>query len=312
MLTRARPLASLNIDRTSDDIINDTHMQDVKKHPTVSFRPGPALASELLKRGQEAEMSLTAKDVATKYFAMLEAERAGLQTAYSAAEMQIIVLALFDRRDETAAVETRLTAGLSESWVQHFATRVKVEPEALIDKTRRLTLGAKRALEDGVTQLQRLPIQEVIGPNQLPSLVVLRRLGFVSVEGPAAWGFCVVSHLRRKEGSLGHNEFVLRRSPGAVGIKQSSDSADDLARQLVSVSRRLFTAPSAEVDALSFAIAYKIAVKTGLRRFRVDESEDGASARIVELAPRDLEEMIHEGSLQDLVLAGVNAPEDAP
>jgi hypothetical protein len=287
-------------------------MNNVKKHPTVSFRPGPALASELVKRGAEAEMSLTAKDIATKYFAMLEAERAGLQKSFSSAEIQIIVLALFDRRDETAAIETRLTAGLAESWVGKFAARVKVESEALIDKARRLTLGAKRALEDGVTQLRRLPIQEVIGPNQLPSLVVLRRLGFVGVDGPPAWGFCIVSHVRRRESpQLGHNEFVLRRNPEAVGIRQPPESADDLARRLVSASRMQFNSPSAEADSMSFALAYKIAVKTGLRRFRVDESEDGASAHIVELTPRDLTEMIDEGSLPDLVLAGVNAPEDA-
>lgn len=286
-------------------------MKDVKKHPTVSFRAGPMLAEELLKRGDEAEMSLIAKGIVTDWFETMKAEKAGLRMKFRPAEAQIIFLALYDVRDETAALETRLATGLSESWAQDFAARLKIESDALINKVRSLTPGAKRALEDGAAQLRRMPIEKAVGPNGLPSLVALRRLGFVSAFGPAAWGYCVVVHPYVKDKPGFMNEFVLRPDPIAAGVKETVESVDELAMKLVAASRTLFASASAEADAASFTLAYQIAVKSGLRRFRIEASEDGASARIVEITLRELEQSIYEGSIRGVVLADVDALQDA-
>ena len=78
--------ANLILGRESVGMLNEAHMKDVKKHPTVSFRAGPMLAEELLKRGDEAEMSLIAKGIVTDWFETMKAEKAGLRMKFRPAD----------------------------------------------------------------------------------------------------------------------------------------------------------------------------------------------------------------------------------
>ena len=154
-------------------------------------------------------------------------------------------------------------------------------------------------------QLRRLPMEEALGLNAFPSLTALRRIGLLPTQGPAAWGLCSVQLSNHSN----FTEFVLRRDPKNVGLKESSYGVDELARAIVGyTSAMLDDEVDPDKDVAGHGLAYSIALKTGWRYFRVDEQE-GGEACVVQISRETILSDLQDGSLQDLTLEGINAPE---
>jgi hypothetical protein len=277
-----------------------------KQADIISFRPGE-YAGEFAKRAPDGQMSIVAKTLAAQTFAMLRAELAQLAGTFGAAEMQIIVAALYDAPNDPAQIAHTVTQAVARgAMVRDIASRYNVDTAELISKLQRLHPGAQFAIKDAVVQFRRLPMNEAWGLNEYPSLATLRRLGLLATEGRVAWGFCSVGLA-----SFSVSEFVLHRDPSSLGLRDSSHTIDELARAIVGYTRAML---GGEVDPANddagFALAYSIAVKTGWRYFRIDEREDG-EACVVQISREALLDDIEDGSGQGLVLEGINAPEAA-
>jgi hypothetical protein len=276
-----------------------------KQADLVSFRPGE-LAGEFVKRSFDGQMSMVAKTLAAQTFAMLRAELAQLAGAFTAAEMQVIVTALYDGPNDPSQVTHTVTQAVSNNaMVGAIARRYKVDTATLISKVGRLHPGAQFAIQDAVMQIRRLPMDEALGLNGFPSLAILRRIGLLATQGPAAWGLCSV----QLSNFSNFTEFVLRRDPQNVGLKESSNGVDELARAIVAYTRAMVDGEvDPDKDVAGHGLAYSIALKTGWRYFRVDEQE-GGEARVVQISRETILSDVHDGSLQGLTLEGINAPE---
>jgi hypothetical protein len=276
-----------------------------KQADLISFRPGE-LAGEFAKRAPDGQMSMVAKTLAAHTFAMLRAELEQLAGTFSAAEMQVIVTALYDGPNDPSQVTHTVTQAVARNtMVGAIARRYKVNTADLISKIGRLHPGAQFAIQDAVMQIRRLAISEALGLNGFPSLAVLRRLGLLPTQGPAAWGFCSV----QLSNYSNFTEFVLRRDPKNAGLRESSYGIDELARAIVGYTRAMLDGEvDPDKDVAGYGLAYSIALKTGWRHFRIDEQE-GGEARVVQISREAILSDLNDGSLQDLILEGINAPE---
>jgi hypothetical protein len=280
-------------------------VKPAKQGDLVSFRPGE-LAGEFAKRAPDGQMSTVAKTLAAQTFTMLRAELAQLAGKFGPAEMQVIVTALYDGPNDPSQMTHTVTQAIAHNaMVGAIARRYKVDTAALISNVGRLYPGTRFAIQDAVIQLRRLPIQEALGLNAFPSLAALRRIGLLATQGPAAWGLCSV----QLSNYSNFTEFVLRRDPKNVGLKESSYGIDELALAIVGYTRAMMDGEvDPDKDVAGHALAYSIALKTGWRYFRVDERE-GGEARAVQISRETILSDLHDGSLQDLTLEGINAPE---
>jgi len=271
----------------------------------ISFRPGD-LTGELLKRAPDGQTSMVAKTLVTQTLAMLRAELAQLEGVFGTAQMQVVVAALYDGPNDWSQVtHTVAQAVAHNAMVSAIARRYKVDTAELILKVVRLHPGAQFAIQDAVMQIRRLPMEEALGLNGFPSLAALRRFGLLAIQGPAAWGLCSV----QLSNYSNFTEFVLRRDPQNVGLKESSYSVDELARAIVAYTRAMVDGEvDPDKDVAGHGLAYNIALKTGWRYFRVDEQE-GGEARVVQISRETILSDLNDGSLQDLTLEGINAPE---
>jgi hypothetical protein len=279
-----------------------------KNMDIVSFRPGELL-DELRKRGDDKQVSIVAKRLLGRTLSMLKAEVAKLQRDFSSSEMQVIFAALHDQAEESGSLADRCEATMDNFMIAEIVKRYRVDTEALRRKLRDLSPAAQFALDDGVAQFRRYPFDEKLGLNGFPSLAMLRRLGFVRTQGPAAWGYCTVA-----AGEV-FSEFILRVNVFSAGYPQPSEPIEDLARAFVALVRAQHAQMKSEGDRYAFdddagfVFAYKIALATGWRRFRVIERDSGG-VEVVEMKREALMHDLHDGSLRDLVLEGVNAPDD--
>jgi hypothetical protein len=274
-----------------------------KSSEFIAFRPGN-LAAEFAKRWP-GQSSIAAKTLLSQTFAMLEAEKRLVRLAFSPAEIQTIVTALYNKCDEWPLIVHVLSeATKANSLVVEIARRFHVDTAALIGKLQALNPGTLFAIYDGVTQLRCLPVHEAIGPNGFPSLAALRRLGLLEVQGAPAWGLCVV-----RLADFSASEWVLRRSPADLGLTFSSHPVEDLAKSLVAFEHAMRSGDvDPDRDAAGYGLAYSVAIQKSWRHFRVEEDKDGCVV-VREISRASILEDIHNGSLTGLVLEGVNAPD---
>jgi len=285
-----------------------------KNMDIVSFRPGELLG-ELCKRGDEKQASIVAKQMLVRTLSMLRAEAAKLQRAFSPTEMQVVVGALHHRTEGSDNLADRVEAEIENSGLlRHVVKRTAINTSALSKTLRELGPGAQFAIEDGVAQFRRFPVGEQFGLDGLPLLATLRRLGFVRTSGRPAWGYCLVAAIDTKRQSW-TSEFILWSNPDLFPHRPLSDSIDELSQGMIAFVREQRARQSTQrLDGFDeergFALAYKIAAVTGWRHFRVEESADGDKPKVVALTGEALMSALHEGSLTDLVLEGVNACDD--
>ena len=127
-------------------------------------------------------------------------------------------------------------------------------------------------------------------------------------------GYCLVAAIDTQRRSW-TSEFILWSNPDLFPRRPLSNSIDELAEGMIAFVREQRVRQSARSldgfdEERGFALAYKIAVLTGWRHFRVEESVDGDKPKVVALTREALMSALHEGSLTDLVLDGVNASDD--
>lgn len=270
----------------------------------IAFRPGE-LTVEFAKRAPAGQASLVAKTMVAQTFAMLKAEAGRLRATFGSAEIQIIVTALYDKRDDWSRIDQTVSeAAETNVMIAEIARRYSVDTAALITKIQRLTPGALLAIHDTMLQLRCMPMRELMGLNGFPSLAALRRVGLVEVQGPPAWGLCIVQLADHS-----FSELVLRHNPTDLGLADSKRSINDLARALVEFERSMRGGPvDPDNDAAGFGLAYAIAVQNGWRHFRVEENQDGGF-NVVQISRDAILQDLQDGSLRDLTLEGINAPE---
>lgn len=142
---------------------------------------------------------------------------------------------------------------------------------------------------------QRLPYDESMARNGLPSISTLQRLGLIPV-GAAAWGwFCFRDPLATYEYALDYPQ----RLPAA-----ESRTVDELAAELV---RRVEASRSPLDDDKVLDCIYRILHITGWRRGLLVADDSGV--RVREITVKELLLGCYEGELKGVALAGVNAPD---
>jgi hypothetical protein len=277
-----------------------------KKPSFVSYRPGTQ-EDDLWMRADKHEISITAKALLSRTFEMLRDECARLRKEFTAAEMQVLFFALHDVDMRAAPLASRLAKLFAtDRTVADVLRRCRVDGQALVSKVQALTPGALFALEDGLTRFRRLPFREQLGINGLISVPTLQRLGFVATGGPPAWGICVVCVDERN-----YLELILRLPLQSVKVGKPTKSLDALAADLIAQGHvSMEGAFNNKHDLECYRLAYLIAAKTGFRRMRVEQLDD-KPAKVIELSTEGLRSDLDDGSLEDVVLAGVNAP-DSP
>lgn len=229
-----------------------------------------------------------------------------LQRTFIAGEMQVVVASLFGGVSQPVLIASAVASAVkSDRAVQNVAARVGVDVPTLLGKLKKLPAEARLALHYGVKQFRSMSASEMFGPNRLPSIATLARLGLVRPRGNAAWGLAVV-----QLDDWRTCEFVLRHDPATMGLGHLPHSLDDSCSGLVALVRAELdgeTVPNAQQ--IGFGLASLIALRTGWRRFRVEERNDCA---VVEIAREDLLGDLYRGELGGLVLEGINAPECEP
>ncbi|MET4235191.1 hypothetical protein ABIA85_008499 [Bradyrhizobium sp. LA6.10] len=229
-----------------------------------------------------------------------------VQKALRAGEMQVVVASLFNGVSDAALIPRTVASAIkSDRAVQYVAARVGVDVPTLLGKLDTLPPAALFAIHRGVQQFRTTSESEMFGPDRLPSIAALARLGLVKPRGPAAWGLAVV-----QLDDWRTCEFVLRHDPATMGLGHLPHSLDDSCSGLVALVRAELdgeTVPNA--PQIGFGLASLIALRTGWRYFRAEERNDCA---VVEIAREDLLGDLYRGELGGLVLEGINAPEREP
>lgn len=221
------------------------------------------------------------------------------------AEMQIVAASLFASVSEAAQIPTVVAAAIkSDRAVQYAVARAGIDVQTLRGKLDALPPVALLAIQHGVTQFMTMSANEMFGPNRLPSLATLGRLGLVKAHGQAAWGFAIVQLADWRT-----CEFVLRQDPSTTGVDQLPYSLDHACAGIVKLVRSAFDGEVVPKDRhMALRLAGLIALRAGWRNFRVEERNGCA---VVEIPREDLLGDFYRGELAGVVLQGINAPEAA-
>lgn len=225
------------------------------------------------------------------------------QQTLCAGEMQVVVASLFNGVSDAALIPSTAAAAIkSDRAVRYVAARAGVDVPTLIEKLDTLPPAALSAIKHGVNQYRTMSASEMFGPNRLPSLATLARLGLVKARGAAAWGLAVV---QLKDWRT--CEFVLRQDPATMALGHLPYSLEQSCAGLVKlVKSELGGETLPKGRQIAFGLAGLIALRTGWRHFRVEERN---ACAVVEIAREDLLGDLYRGQLGGLVLQGINAPE---
>lgn len=226
-----------------------------------------------------------------------------LQQTFIAGEMQVVVASLFGGVSQPVLIESAVASAVkSDRAVQYVVARAGVDVPTLLGKLDKLPSEALLALHYGLKQFRTMSASEMFGPNRLPSLATLARLGLVEARGQAAWGLAVVQLSDWRT-----CEFVLRQDPATMGLGHLPYSLDDTCAGLVALVKSELageTVPKAQQ--MAFGFAGLIALRTGWRHFRVEERN---ACGVVEIDRDALLGDLYRGQLGGLILQGINAPE---
>ncbi|OYU87666.1 MAG: hypothetical protein CFE29_22795 [Bradyrhizobiaceae bacterium PARB1] len=175
--------------------------------------------------------------------------------------------------------------------------RFGIGEDVLNSKLAATTFEMRSAIMDKLNEWSRLDTDESMGRNALPSIATLKRLGLISPDDEnAAWGYLCLRT------DMNVTEFVLREPERAASAAEGD--VQTLASNLVTASES--SAQPVADDAL-YEIIYRIVKSTGWRRCLV--VADGGGVKVSEIPVATLLSDIYGGSLEGLVLAGVNAPD---
>jgi len=193
----------------------------------------------------------------------------------------------------------------ANSAVRHVIARTGVDVQALLGKLDALPQASLRAIQRGVSQYRTMTVDEMFGPDRMPSLATLARLGLVRVRGQSAWGLAIVQLSDWRT-----CEIVLRQAPTTMGVGELPYSLDHASSGIVELVKSHLdgkTVPKGREMAIG--LASLIAHHTGWRHFRVEERNGCA---VVEIPREHLLGDLYRGELGGLVLQGINAPEMPP
>jgi hypothetical protein len=233
---------------------------------------------------------------------ILDAESGFLGRTFRPAEMQLVAAALLGGVEDAAQIPAAVAiAAKSNSVIANMARRYSVQIPTLVAKLDAARPATLLAIAYGMMRFRKMRPTEMLGPNALPSLATLRRLGLVKASGHAAWGLCVVQLSDYRT-----CEFVLRDDPRGLELDSASHGLDDIAAAIVGLATALIDG-DVENDVAGFGLAYTMALLTGWRHFRVQDREDAAS--VVQISREIILKDLYDGSLNGLVLQGINAPE---
>jgi len=173
--------------------------------------------------------------------------------------------------------------------------RTNVHPDLLLHKLERLSEEQLETLTEALLDWSHLPNHEAMGPNGLPSISTLQRLGLVEPpKGRVCWGLLIC----RRE--IQYDEFLIYRPELIPEVE--NEPVEDLALELVEKLR----AGEPLNDQAIWDCVYRIHRATGWRRILVEVAED--PLRISEISIGGLLEAIYEGNLSGVGIEGVNAP----
>jgi hypothetical protein len=226
-----------------------------------------------------------------------------LQRTFRPAEMQAIVASLFGGAVNSARIPTMVTSAVkSDRTIQRMISRSGIDIGRLVTKLNALPPPVLLAMQQAMSLYRAMSNTEMVGPDKLPSLATLRRLGLVKSTGAAAWGLAVVQLADWRV-----CEMVLRQDPKRLGIDGLPYSLDDAASGLVELVRSLLDGEVVPNEReVAFGLIRLIALHTGLRYFRLEERNNCA---VVEIPREHLLEDLYRGELGGLVMEGINAPE---
>ncbi len=220
-------------------------------------------------------------------------------------EMQVVVASLFEGVSEAEHIPSMVASAIKSSRVvQDIAIRASVHEGLLINKLEALPLYSLQAIQIGVEQFRAASPTEMFGPNRLPSIATLIRLGLVATRGEAAWGLAVV-----QLDDWRICEVVLRQDPSKMNIAHLPHSLADASAGLARLIRTELDGETVPKGwQIAMGLAGLIALRTGWPNFRIEERNSCAVLKI------DREEMLadlYRGELRGLVLQDINAPEAA-
>lgn len=229
-----------------------------------------------------------------------------LQQTVSSAEMQVVMASLFEEVSDAAHIPSMVAFAVeANSAVRHVISRSGVDVQALLGKLDALPQAALRAIQHGVSQYRTMNVDEMFGPDRMPSLATLARLGLVKARGQAAWGLAIVQLCDWRV-----YELVLRQAPASMGVGQLPYSLDHASSGIVELVKSLLDGGAVlKGQEMAFGLAGLIALRTGWRYFRVEERNGCA---VVEIPREHLLGDLYRGELGGLVLQGINAPEMPP
>lgn len=220
-------------------------------------------------------------------------------------EMQVVVASLFEGVSDAEHIPSMVASAIKSSKaVQDMVIRASVHEGLLINKLEALPLNSLQAIQIGVDQFRAASSIEMFGPNRLPSIATLIRLGLVATRGEAAWGLAVV-----QLDDWRICEVVLREDPAKMSIAHLPHSLDDASAGLVRLIKAELdgeTVPKARQ--IARGLVGLIALRTGWPNFRIEERNRCA---VIKIGREEMLADLYRGELHGLVLQDVNAPEAA-
>ncbi len=221
---------------------------------------------------------------------------AAVSRRFRPAEMQLLAASAMGRKVDAAGFADQVRKDVAAGGVFAKIVQDRFNPEYLVSKLQSTPDEMMQVLLARLGDWQRLPIDEAMAINGLPSISTLQRLGLIEPDGAAAWGrFCFRNQSKCYEFDLHHPE----RMP-----LSESRTTDELAAELV---RRVEASPSPLDDETVWDYVYRIVKITGWRRCLAVAGDRGV--RVAEIPVSHFLRDRYDGTLNDVVLAGVNAPD---
>jgi hypothetical protein len=228
----------------------------------------------------------------------INCDLAAIRRRFRPSEMQVLAASAMDHEIDAASFADHVRDDLASGGVYAMmAQRYDVNAVRLVSKVRSTSAELTAVLLARLGDWKRLPYDESMGGNALPSICSLQRLGLAETEGPPAWGwFCLRNGLKVFE-------FVLRH-PARMPLAESR-TMDDVAAELVRLAE---ASPSPLADKSVWDCVYRLVKVTGWRRCRLTVDECGVQVSEIPIA--DFLSDLYDGTLQGVALAGVNAPDE--
>ncbi|MCG5249497.1 hypothetical protein [Methylorubrum extorquens] len=176
-----------------------------------------------------------------------------------------------------------------------------IDGEALARKLDCLDDSVLQAVIAGARVALTLPSTFLLAAPGRFEQQALQAAGLAPLSEDPAWGFVIV-----RLANYWWLELPVRHDPSQIDFKHDHALAD-VGRGLRDYAERALARGAEAHDDIGYKMACYLLKKTGRRHLRVEESLAG-DVEILEITVKELRSDLVDGSMQPLMLVGVNAP----